>query len=481
MSCLMLSSYKAEKISASHSKRFSHFIPDLDFYKVPSKRSTGKIRSVFEILNDIFNRDFIFSVVRENLFELYFSILFDHSFDFNIIRTSPILEFLYEYIDFLIHNPIHEEDNPGSILIACRIIDLFLNYNIYSPAEIASTKLIKTMRLFAESDDPVQQMAGASVFSFMAQPKQELPEYVKKRFLPLALTCRTSFNNDTSKKESLYFLNSIMRYFSNIPDDILNGIIELIENIIDDKNNQKIVPEALGCLQVMLLHYPNKYYQIISPFEIEFSLLKKITLLYKTNKAKILRKANHVLSVILSNEEYSNNDLTPLFSILPYQSLIENTNYSINPKFQKSSIWLLIDLTFRGSLCIEQLFQFNIISFINEVYLEQEISQKKLFFILMTNIIINCSPQRLFELFHSEVINILFDSFYIMPESQQITFLKSILQNTEVLIPMLDQEKLNDIPTLSIFSNMLELVNSNSKTISALAHIFVSYFPHDDV
>ena len=68
-----------------------------------------------------------------------------------------------------------------------------------------------------------------------------------------------------------------------------------------------------------------------------------------------------------------------------------------------------------------------------------------------------------------------------MPESQQITFLKSILQNTEVLIPMLDQEKLNDIPTLSIFSNMLELVNSNSKTISALAHIFVSYFPHDDV
>lgn len=387
-----------------------------------------------------------------------------------LIRNSSILEFIHLYFDFIIKNHYKFEDYGRELMIACKLLAIFLQNHIYLPIEIEGTYLIKTLIHLAKSERDVEQAAGACALSFMIQPSCPLPMYVEKKFLPLAMTFRTSFNNNLARIESLHFIHEFIRYINDIPPDKIVQINEEIMDVFFEKNTKlqkeyrKLYPSCIEILQMELLNYPQVF-----PLLIEQNLLQTIHLFLASNKHKLIVAANHFFSFILTEKIFV-DDIAPNIN---YSVVIDNVGYEIDLDVQKSSLWLLIDAASNGPAFIQHMYNYDILKHLNGYYAQQEISIKKLIFRLITNLLLNSSIDQERILFSSPIFITSYKDIQIFDQPEIYKYLFAVNNACQKLSSLDDFDEIKQILLENDFVSSLNDLFNYDSPIQSLANVLI--------
>lgn len=390
-----------------------------------------------------------------------------------MIRDQNILEFIYDYFTFVIC--VHSKDPRyvSEISIGCSLLAVLLDKHVITPIEVANTPLIKTLRRLAVSTNEADQASSVDVFASMIQPGEEFPQILIEKFLPLAFTLHTTFPSLVAQKESLYFLREFIKHVRDIPIDAFVQINQEMSDILRSEKHSKLHSRAIEIIQRELLYYPMSYEMLI-----EAGLIPIINTFLQSNTDSCLHAANRVFSIIFTDH---NMNADVLFPYLKYESIVENVGYEINQNIQKSTIYLIMDMVSRGSQFIEQLFRFDLVSLISDIFSESELSIKKLFIKLITNLLFCGDTEQLMQLITSKYFEHSITEIHIFTEIKPtVMFLDSVYSAIQKLEPAGHYYDVKQIIlSATIADSLTELLDSSDIHISTAARMITDQISAD--
>lgn len=393
----------------------------------------------------------------------------------NVIRNSPILPFIYDYLDFVIRFYGNKDNYGVQIMLPCMLIGIFLENHIFLPIEIASTPIIKTLCMFAKSERDVEQIAGVDALSFMIQPNCPLPEYVVRKFLPLVLSFRTSFKTNSARLGCLYFIHDLFKYIKDIPIEKFAEANEEFYYAFTDKKHRykELYSSILDCIRMEILYYPQSFQMLL-----ERNLIQIANLLLCSNRSEVVVSANRLFSVIFTTKEY---DLSPLSKELKYSSILTSCGNEIELNVQESALWLLIDISTRGPIFIEQILNRDTLKFLNDIFESQDIGPKKLFIKLVTNFLYHSSPDQEVHIITSPLTEKACSEIQIFDERDIYKFLMAIQIALQKLskTSMYFQVKQRLLQT-TFFQSLIELDSSEFEILVNLSRSIITILQSDD-
>lgn len=447
------------------SDRYKYQNSNFSFLELPQ---VPPERTLKQELNDIFMEAFsprgiVFKegdlTISQHLEDLFMLISDNEKFtkgSVRLIRESDILYFIYSYLDFVIKYRGSEKKYGAELLIPCKLIGLLLEKHIFLPMEIADTPIIKTLTILAKSERNVEQAAGVCAISYMIQPSCGLSEYLINKFLPLILSFRTSFNNSMAWKGSLLFIHKLFRYINDIPPEYIAQITEDISDIFYEKKKSlkrkyaELLPYCVDCLRMEILFYPEAF----ELFE-ELEILQAVNQFLCSNDEQLVIESNRFFSAVFTGKGY---DLDYLCHYINYSSIIDNAGYEVVPDVQISSLWLLIDITLHGQLFIEELYSYNILSFLSDIYPSQDIKIKKIMIGLVTNFLLNASNDQEPYIFASSVFYNVCNDMQAFDPSKIYNLLVAIHRGIQKL-SSLPISTFDEIKQKIVESNLIQILN----------------------
>jgi hypothetical protein len=423
----------------------------------PYTAETIQLRRCLSALDPIISDES--SVVLWNLYHFF---LESDSYDREMLRASPILDFIDKYFHFLseMPYPLTQEIVFQLSVILARM----LQHEVYSPSDICDNiEFMQMLIPYLQSAIPAIE-SGITLFFSALVAENDFPPIAERAFFRLAVNCRSSFQKIPAKCHCLRFIQRIFCHIVEIPDVRRAQMNRCLYEVLTDPHLSKIYIEAIDALRLQLFYHPDHWLPCQKLLSLAMQLLV-------TTDDELLIGLYQLLSVLLN----SDCPIEDWLYRIPFGAIVMNLD-AINLKLAKATISLILDFAARGEGFIEGLIQHELFDVLSQNY-DRPWPIKRECYELTRNILLIGSAAQCMQSFDSEFFVRQSSELEVLPAPRRAAFLRSIQIATQKAKAAGWFDDLSGLFTRArLFVSLLEIRDGDDPEMAELAEALLLEF-----